>query len=164
MTPAETEITLAQATDCVALANLSRVAIEHGLRWRWKPSRLLTVIRDQDCSVIVARQADNDSLMGFAAMEFKQTHGHLNLLATDKVYRRQGVGAGLLSWLERSASYAGLDYISLEVREQNQGAIRFYEKHGYVIERAIAGYYDGRENAYRMRHDLIDPEIAVRRP
>ena len=164
MSIGETEIVLARAIDCVALANLSRIAIEHGLRWRWKPSRLLAVIRDPECAVIVARKPTCESLMGFAAMEFKQTHGHLSLLAADHVYRRQGVGTRLLTWLERSAAFAGLDYICLEVREQNQEAIRFYENHGYVIERAIAGYYDGREDAYRMRHDLIDPEIAVKRP
>ncbi len=160
----ETEITLARDADCVALANLSRVAIEHGLRWRWKPSKLLRVIHDQESSVIVARRQQDHSLMGFAVMEFKQTHAHLSLLATELRFRRQGVASKLLAWLAQSASVAGLDYISLEVREQNQSAIHFYERLGFQIERSISGYYDGRENAYRMRHDLIAPEIAARRP
>lgn len=160
----EPTIRLARSIDCVELAELSRVAIEYGLRWRWKPSRILGVIRHKECTVITARNPSDLSLLGFAAMEFKSTSAHLSLLATSQHYRRQGVASKLLQWLEQSAVTAGLDYVALEVREQNQGAINFYEAHGYHIDGVATGYYDGSENAYRMRRHLIAPDIALRRP
>jgi ribosomal protein S18 acetylase RimI-like enzyme len=157
------QISLARPNDCVELAELSRVAIEYDLRWRWKPSRILKVIRDVECTVIVARDGGGE-LLGFAAMEFKDTRAHLNLLATAARFRRQGIASALLNWLETSARVAGIEAVSLEVRYGNQAAVKFYESHGYMIERIQAGYYDGREDAYRMRHDLMDQTVAMKRP
>lgn len=157
------EIALARPTDCIELAELSRVAIEYDLRWRWKPSKILALIRDKESTVIVARNEAGD-LVGFAAMEFKATRAHLILLASVARFRRQGVATKLLRWLEESAVIAGMDYISLEVRLNNQGAVKFYEAHGYSVEILKNGYYEGVEDAYRMRRDLIERDIAVRRP
>ncbi|MFT5563116.1 MAG: ribosomal protein S18 acetylase RimI-like enzyme [Candidatus Azotimanducaceae bacterium] len=156
-------IELAKPADCIELADLSRVAIEYGLRWRWKPSRILNMIRHKDCSVIVARTPDNE-VAGFAAMEFHELHGYLCLLATPLRFRRQGVGLQLLEWLEASARIAALNYIALEVREKNTSAVRFYETAGYQIQVLKPDYYDGQEDAYRMSHELISADVSVRRP
>jgi ribosomal-protein-alanine N-acetyltransferase len=139
------------------------MAIEYGLRWRWKPSRVLGLIQHKDSSVIVARDGSG-SLAGFAAMEFHELHGHINLLATQLRYRRQGIGQRLIEWLESSARIAGLNYVTLEVRQQNAGAVEFYEAAGYTIQVLKSGYYDGKEDAYRMSHQLIAADVAARRP
>ena len=162
-TRSEITIELARATDCIELAELSRVAIEYGLRWRWKPSRILGLIRGADSSVIVARDFKGQ-IAGFAAMEFYESHGHLSLLATQYAYRRQGIARELINWLEQSAQVAGLTYVGLEVREKNAGAIRFYEQAGYEVQVVKHGYYDGKENALRMSHQLMTAEDAARRP
>ena len=159
----DTTISLARSTDCLELAELSRVAIEYGLRWRWKPSKILELIKGPESCVIVAR-AENGELQGFAAMDFMATHGHLILLATVTRFRRQRIGSQLLAWLEDSASVAGLEFISLEVRRENSAAVKFYEQHHYEIEKIKTGYYQGQEDAYQMRRDLIDQKMAERRP
>ena len=156
-------IELARPADCIELADLSRKAIEYGLRWRWKPSRLLELIRHKDSSVIIARDRSG-ALAGFASMEFHELHGHINLLATELRYRRQGIGQRLIEWLESSARVAGLNYVTLEVRQQNAGAVKFYEAAGYAIQVLKSGYYDGKEDAYRMSHQLIAADVAARRP
>ncbi len=163
MAKTESNIYLARSADCLELAELSRVAVEYGLRWRWKPSRILSLIRNSESCVVVARSEDA-SLQGFAAMEFKETYAHLILLATVSRFRRQHIGQGLLKWLEESAQVAGMDHISLEVRTQNSNAVRFYEHLGYSIEQVKTGYYEGKEDAYRMRRDLIDRNFSKRRP
>ena len=66
----EVNIQLARSGDCLELAELSRVAVEYGLRWRWKPSRILGLIRSPEACVIVARNEASE-LLGFAAMEFR---------------------------------------------------------------------------------------------
>lgn len=162
-TRATVAIELAKPADCIELADLSRVAIEYGLRWRWKPSRILSLIQHKDCSVIVARAPGNE-LAGFAAMEFHELHGHLCLLATPLRFRRQGIALQLLEWLEASARIAALNYIALEVRQKNAGAVKFYETAGYQIQVLKQGYYDGQEDAYRMSHELISSDVSVRRP
>tara|TARA_B100001971_G_scaffold85249_1_gene78801 strand:+ start:7972 stop:8457 length:486 start_codon:yes stop_codon:yes gene_type:complete len=158
----EVDIGLAGQTDCVEIAGMSRALIENGLRWRWKPSRILSLIRHPDCVVITATVSDE--IIGFAAMEFHELHAHLNLLAVKSKRRRNGVGQKLLDWLEESVMIAGLNYISLEVRISNVAAITFYEKAGYHIDHLASGYYNGIEDAYRMKHDLISDDVAKRRP
>ncbi len=159
----DSSISLARSADCLELAELSRVAVEYGLRWRWKPSRILGLIRNPEACVIIAR-CDEAVLQGFAAMEFKSTYAHLVLIATVSRFRRQHIGQGLLKWLEQSAQVAGMEYISLEVRVKNNSAVKFYEQLGYSIEQVKAGYYEGKEDAYKMRRDLIDRSFAERRP
>ena len=158
----EIEIALAIPTDCIMLSEMSRVLIEHGLRWRWKASRILSLIRHPDC--VVLKASSGSQLIGFAAMEFHELYGHLNLLAVKPVKQGNGIGRQLLGWLEQSAVIAGLNYISLEVRCNNAGAIRFYERHNYHIEHVSRKYYQGREDAFRMKHQLISHDIAAQRP
>ncbi len=158
----ELEIAFARQSDCLELAEMSRVLIEHGLKWRWKPSRVLSLIQHPDCVVIVAKV--NSVIQGFAAMEFYELHGHLNLLAVKPQQRRRGIGRELLNWMESSASIAGLDYIALEVRSSNSVAIEFYQQANYEIDQLQKGYYLGVEDAYHMTHELISREVAVQRP
>jgi ribosomal-protein-alanine N-acetyltransferase len=158
----ELDIFLAKQSDCLEIADMSRTLIEHGLRWRWKPSRILQLICHPDCVVIAAK--DRSGITGFAAMEFHEVHGHLNLLAVRPSERRLGIGRQLLSWLETSAGVAGLNYISLQVRSSNAGAIGFYQRAGYEINQLEKGYYNKVEDAYHMTHELISRDFAVQRP
>ncbi|XOV88691.1 MAG: GNAT family N-acetyltransferase [Pseudomonadota bacterium] len=159
---ASVEISLARPADALPISQMSRDLVETGLRWSWKPSRILTMINDPDCVVIIART--RFGLAGFAMMEFHDVHAHLNLLAVKPTQRRGGVGRALLTWLEQSAVVAGIASVHLEVRRDNTGAVRFYETLGYVAGRTLTGYYQGREDALKMTHHLIEPSLAAQRP
>jgi ribosomal protein S18 acetylase RimI-like enzyme len=58
---------------------------------------------------------------------------YINALATLPEYRGQGLGSELLEVANRLALESGCDELSLEVFEQNEGAVRLYERHGYRI-------------------------------
>jgi len=61
---------------------------------------------------------------------------YINMIATYPVCRGQGVGTGLLGCVDGLAQAAGCSLASIEVFEQNQGALRLYERLGYrVVER-----------------------------
>lgn len=131
---------------------MSRQLIEHGLAWSWDDERIERSLRNRDCVVLAAR--DRRRLAGFAIMEFLAIHAHLNLLAVRPGYQRLGIGRQLLEWLESSARTAGIFTVNLELRAANDGARIFYEKLGYRVAGHKARYYDGREDALRMTHDL----------
>lgn len=156
------ELSLAKPADAHALAQMSRDLIENGLRWSWKPARILNMIRHPDCVVLVART--RIGIAGFALMEFHEVHAHLNLLAVKPAKRRSGIGKALITWLEESCQVAGVASIFLELRADNTSAKRFYESLGYRQGRTVEGYYQGREDALTMVHQLITPEIASQRP
>ena len=120
-------------------------------------------MRNRDCVVLAAR--DRRRVIGFAIMEFYAIHAHLNLFAVEPGYQRQGIGRQLLEWLEASARTAGIFKVHLELRANNDGARAFYEKLGYRSVGRKAAYYDGREDAVRMTHDLtVTSTSSAERP
>jgi ribosomal-protein-alanine N-acetyltransferase len=143
---------LARNDEAPAIAAMSRQLIEQGLAWSWDDERVERCLRNRDCVVLTAR--DRRRLAGFAIMEFAAVHAHLNLLAVQPGYQRLGIGSELLEWLEASARNAGIFTVNLELRAGNDGARLFYEKLGYRVTGRKVCYYDGREDALRMSHDL----------
>lgn len=156
------ELVLAKPTEALTLAQMSRDLIESGLRWSWKPSRILAMIQHPECVVLTAKT--RFEIAGFAVMEFHEEHGHLNLLAVKPGERRSGIGKALIEWLEESARVAGIASIYLELRTDNREARTFYESLGYEAGKVVEGYYQGREDAQTMVHHLISPDVASQRP
>ena len=56
---------------------------------------------------------------------------YINILAAYPEYRGQGLGTSLLEAAHTLAPEAGCDELSLEVFEQNEGAVRLYECNGF---------------------------------
>ena len=56
---------------------------------------------------------------------------YINILAAYPEFRGLGLGTRLLEAAHALASRAGCSEMSLEVFEQNEGAVRLYERHGY---------------------------------
>ena len=83
-------------------------------------------------------------------MHFGDEDAHLNLLAVSPLQRHTGIGRRLVLWLERSAGFAGICAIHVEVRASNMSAQSFYRSLGYRPVGLWPGYYCGREAAVRM--------------
>lgn len=56
---------------------------------------------------------------------------YVNVLATLPGYQGRGLGSRLLEVANDLAAEAGCDELSIQVFEQNEGAVRLYERHGY---------------------------------
>lgn len=144
---------LARLSDADAIALMSRELIEAGLSgWSWDPQRVARAIRAHDTVVLVA--AAQNSLIGFAIMNFGDTSAHLSLLAVKPTHQRRGIGARMMAWLEESALVAGIATINLELRTNNSGARDFYRALGFGETAHIPGYYQGVETALRMSRDI----------
>jgi ribosomal-protein-alanine N-acetyltransferase len=167
---ATTELSLgpARRTDLARIAALSRDAIETGLIPAWTEPRLQRMLRHRETMVLVARgkaaargatagQAAADRFAGFGIMVYGDTRAHLNLLGVEPAFQRRGVGRRILRWLERSALEAGTFDITLEVRAANHAAQSFYLALGYEPTGRLVRYYQGVEDAIRMRRDLRVP-------
>ena len=144
---------LARLPEADAIALMSRELIEAGLGgWSWDPQRVARAIRARDTVVLVA--AAQDSLIGFAIMNFGDASAHLSLLAVRPSHQRRGVGARMMAWLEESALVAGIATINLELRAGNSAARDFYRALGFRDAAYIPGYYQGVETALRMSRDI----------
>ncbi|HEX2139769.1 MAG TPA: GNAT family N-acetyltransferase [Woeseiaceae bacterium] len=143
----------AHRSEAAAIAGMSRLHVEHGLRWRWTPARVRKQIEDPETMVLVASL--DGELAGFAIMRFGDLDAHLFLLAVAPRLRRTGIGRALLEWLEKSCRTAGIQNIRLEVRWGNRHARCFYLENGFRILGQVAGYYDRREAAVLMGKSLV---------
>lgn len=152
MTRPEISIDLARRSDIVEIALMSRDLIENGLRWSWTPRRVAASVRSAKSIVVVAHAGDK--IAGFGIMRYGDDDAHLDLLGVGPAYRRTGVGRRLAEWLEKPALEAGIAAVFLEVRESNHGAQNFYERLGYRKLAHLARYYQGRESAIRMGHEI----------
>lgn len=146
------EIQLATPHDANRIAIMSRDLIEYGLGWRWSPSRVMRHIKAINVNVAVARQANK--ITGFGIMEYGDSEANLLLLAVDTPYRRLGVGAALIAWLETTALTAGIGVIRLETRSRNAEAREFYRQLGYHEVRMLPGFYRGIEDGVQFAKDL----------
>ena len=145
MLAACTKIEFATARDVHEISALSRRYIEHGLHRRYTPPVIRELLRHRSKNVVVARR--ERVLVGFGIMTYRRDTANLDLLAVRKPHRQHGVGTQILHWLEKVADTAGIVNIFVQVRLSNSGAIRFYEKLGYLAVAEIPGYYQGREAA-----------------
>jgi ribosomal-protein-alanine N-acetyltransferase len=148
-------ISVAHISEAVDLASVSRLHVEHGLRWRWTPAKIRQQILDPETMVLVA--SVRGDIAGFAIMNFGDDHAHLLLLAVQPAYRRCRIGSSLLRWLEESCRTAGIQQIRLELRSTNRTARDFYVSAGFHFLGQISAYYDGLEAASIMAKDLFTP-------
>lgn len=143
----------AQPDDAIRIATLSRDLIEAGLAWSWTTDRVTKSIAHPETVVLTASHHGN--LIGFAIMEFGMTSAHLSLLAVSEPCQRQGIGRRLFEWLRKSALTAGIGEIKVEMRANNAAARKFYGRLGFLEIGLVAGYYQRREDALRMKVNLL---------
>ena len=86
--------------------------------------------------------------------------GHIWTIEVMAPYRRRGVGARLLSELEEALRARGARECYLEVRADNEPAIRLYERAGYERTGLLHDYYGPGEDGFLMRKRLTGPAAS----
>ncbi|XP_011501781.1 PREDICTED: N-alpha-acetyltransferase 20 [Ceratosolen solmsi marchali] len=83
-------------------------------------------------------------------------HGHVTALTVSPDYRRLGLAATLMKFLEEISEKNQAYFVDLFVRVSNKVAIQMYQQLGYIVYRTVLEYYSGDpdENAYDMRKAL----------
>jgi len=77
------------------------------------------------------------------------------LLGVKEGYRGRGIGQQLLSRFRTNAMMYGISSITLEVRPDNHGAIRFYKRNGFSETGVIPRLYQDGGDAIRMDGPVI---------
>ncbi|XP_058790724.1 N-alpha-acetyltransferase 20 isoform X2 [Phymastichus coffea] len=95
-------------------------------------------------------------IMGKAEGAGENWHGHVTALTVAPDYRRLGLAATLMTFLEDVSEKKQAYFVDLFVRVSNKVAIRMYQQLGYIIYRTVLEYYSGDpdEDAYDMRKAL----------
>lgn len=100
---------------------------------------------------------EDGMLLGYCVVMMAPDDAHLLNISVASQAQGQGVGRGLLAWVDAQAAAHGVPSVLLEVRVSNERALRIYEKAGYRRIGQRRGYYPavgGREDAIVMRKML----------
>jgi ribosomal protein S18 acetylase RimI-like enzyme len=99
---------------------------------------------------------DASGLLGKAIVFFRRNTdiARLYSIAVGHEARGRGLGEALLGAVERAARASGRRRLRLEVRQDNAGAIRLYERLGYRCFGAYAGFYEDGADAWRYEKHL----------
>ena len=98
---------------------------------------------------------DGETMAGFVltALE-KRGGGCIVTIDIMEPYRRRGLGARLIGLAEQALTGRGARKIVLQVAVENEAAIAFYEKNGYVRGRQLKNYYGKKKDAWRYEKRL----------
>lgn len=90
-------------------------------------------------SALVFGCVDKGELVGFiwayTVVFREEIRMYVSVVQVDAAYRGHGLGTNLLKAIENEARTAGLPALFIHSEANNQGAIRLYEREGYVMER-----------------------------
>lgn len=92
------------------------------------------------CHIYVARGPD-DGVIGFCAFWLVFDEIHINNVAIRPQHRGQGIGRALMERVFAEARQLGARRATLEVRESNGAARRFYERLGFAVAGTRRHYY-----------------------
>lgn len=95
----------------------------------------------------------DDKVVGFINYMITFNSATITQIAIDKNYRKQGLATNLLNAMEDTFIKSGEDaveFVTLEVRESNDAAIKLYEKNLYERVVIKKNYYPDGENAVYM--------------
>ncbi len=94
---------------------------------------------------------EDDTLVGYVALEWVLDEGSLTNLAVLPTYRRRGIAEALTTALIEEAVKRNLQFVLLEVRVTNTPASNLYRKMGFEEVGVRRGYYSNpREDALLM--------------
>lgn len=147
-----TNLSLAKLSDARAISLLSERLIEYGLpTTRYTERKVKDAIRDEAKNVVVSKL--NGQIIGFGIMSYYENSANLDLLAVVPQFQGTGLAKELVIWLEKVALIAGTFKISVQAREKNLRAIKFYQALGYQISKKVPRVY-GPESQVRLAKNL----------
>ena len=135
----------ARSEDVAALATVAVASYASGFAGILEPEVLASRdaatfaarFRDSLDRLVLAEDGDGRAL-GFALV----TAGHLDMLFVDPASQASGVGSRLLAYVEERGAR------TLECFRDNTAARRFYERHGWRLERSYEREFAGRMRAF----------------
>ncbi|WP_201313242.1 GNAT family N-acetyltransferase [Dyella sp. EPa41] len=106
---------------------------------------------DSETAQVLVASANRRRFLGTAVVFFRKGTkvARLYSIATHAEARGKGVGSALLEASEQLARRRGCQVLRLEVRTDNDVAIRLYERLGYVRIGRYARYYGDGADAWR---------------
>ena len=118
----------------------------------WRNDLFVAEIDKENHFAFVAKLDQKVVAFLFIMKTFGEKGEDFNILniATKKGFENRGIGTEMFLFLRNFSKCLDIDYLWLEVRENNLNAIKFYENLGFVVDYTRKNYYANGDNAIVM--------------
>ena len=145
----------AEINDCIGLSELNKQC----LPIYYTPIEFFMMALSLQYIVFVVEY--EGKIVGYMVGEFhlNDKNYHILSIGVDKLHRSKGIGEKVISELINLVK-SQIDNITLYVHVENEKAVKFYEKEGFMIVETIKNYYQGSlkansQDAHRMKKILV---------
>ena len=107
----------------------------------WTRDQLVSQLPDEQHVFLVA-DSGNGQVLGYVGMMVVLDEGYISNVAVSPDHRRKGIADALMRALLCEADRRSLSFVTLEVREHNEAAIKLYEKWGFRPVGKRKNYYE----------------------
>jgi len=117
----------------------------------WTEESFLGELAEVSISRDVSVAISDSEIVGYASFRYVGKQGDVNTVAVSKAHQGKGIGTTLMDWLESQAALRNVREIFLEVRSDNEAAIKMYDARGYERIDIRRNYYGNTIDANIMR-------------
>lgn len=117
----------------------------------WTDALFLTELAEVSISRDVSVAILDSEIVGYASFRYVGKQGDVNTVAVASNQQGKGIGTALMDWLESQAALRNVREIFLEVRSDNEAAIKMYAARGYERIDIRRNYYGNTIDANIMR-------------
>ena len=120
---------------------------------------------DVDLSGSVLALAEEERPVGIGWLGVRKARGWIGGFAVISEWQGQGVDQAILNWLIRAAQQRHLNFVTLEVSEENRPAISLYQASGFHVQRKLLSWKRSPEMGTLpvppMKVERVNPQILV---
>jgi len=117
----------------------------------WSEELFLEELAEVSISRDVSVAVLDSQIVGYASLRFVGKQGDVNTVAVASNQQGKGIGTALMDWLESQAALRNVREIFLDVRSDNEPAIKMYTSRGYERIDIRRNYYGNTIDANVMR-------------
>ena len=117
----------------------------------WTEELFLGELAEVSNSRDVAVAILDSEIVGYASFRYVGKQGDVNTIAVSMDHQGKGIGTALMDWLESQATLRNVRDIFLEVRSDNEAAMKMYASRGYERIDVRRNYYGNTIDANIMR-------------
>ena len=117
----------------------------------WSEDLFLGELAEVSISRDVSVAILDSEIVGYASFRYVGKQGDVNTVAVASSQQGKGIGTALMNWLESQAALRNVREIFLEVRSDNEAAIKMYDARGYERIDIRRNYYGNTIDANIMR-------------
>lgn len=114
----------------------------------WSERMFIPEVEDENAYYLVGVRGDD--VICYGGFHKVVDEAHITNIAVRADFRGKGIGTLLMSELISRAKMLGLKYMTLEVRDGNEPAIRLYKSFGFTVEGIRKKYYNYTHDALIM--------------